>query len=90
MPPKRARTSAKKSDDQPAPVRTDALAPTLGLAEQIYGQLARGEIPRMRLPRTVVEGAEAAADEAARAPPSEEAEVDYDAAEASAAARDDD
>ena len=44
----------------------------------------------VRLPRTVVEAAEAAADEVGRAPPSEEGEVDYDAAEASAAARDDD
>ena len=44
----------------------------------------------VRLPRTVVEAAEAAADEAARTPPTEETEVDYDAAEASAAARDED
>jgi DNA topoisomerase VI subunit B len=44
----------------------------------------------VRLPRTVVEAAEASADEAARASPSDEAEVDYDAAEASAAARDED
>ena len=50
MPPKRARTPAKKSDDEPTAVRADALAPTLGLAEQIYEQLDRGEIPRMRLP----------------------------------------
>ncbi len=44
----------------------------------------------VRLPRTVVEAAEAAADEAARATPMEEGEVDYDAAEASAAAREED
>ncbi len=51
MPPKRARTPAKKSsDEEPVKVRADALAPTLGLAEQIYEQLDRGEIPRMRLP----------------------------------------
>jgi len=50
MPPKRARTPAKKSDDEPVRVRADALAPTVGLAEQIYDQLGRGEIPRMRLP----------------------------------------
>ncbi|HXY46529.1 MAG TPA: DNA topoisomerase IV subunit A [Thermoplasmata archaeon] len=50
MPPKRARTSAKKTDDELPAVRADALAPTRGLAEQIYGQLANGEIPRMRLP----------------------------------------
>jgi DNA topoisomerase VI subunit A len=51
MPPKRARTPAKKTDDEePVKVRADALAPTLDLAEQIYGQLDRGEIPRMRLP----------------------------------------
>lgn len=51
MPPKRARTPAKKSDDDaPMKVRADALAPTVDLAEQIYEQLDRGEIPRMRLP----------------------------------------
>ncbi len=50
MPPKRARTSAKKTDDDRTPIRADALAPTRGLAQQIYGQLADGEIPRMRLP----------------------------------------
>jgi DNA topoisomerase VI subunit A len=50
MPPKRARTSAKKSDDDLPPIRADALAPTRGLAGEIYGQLAAGEIPRMRLP----------------------------------------
>ncbi len=50
MPPKRARTSATKSDADLPKVRADALAPTLELAEQIYDQLDRGEIPRMRLP----------------------------------------
>jgi len=44
----------------------------------------------VRLPRTVVEAAEAAAEEADRARAPEETEVDYDAAEASAAVRDDD
>jgi DNA topoisomerase VI subunit A len=50
MPPKRARTSATKSDADLPKVRADALTPTLGLAEQIYEQLKAGEIPRMRLP----------------------------------------
>ena len=52
MPPKRARTPPKTSEedsDQPK-IRADALAPTLDLAQQIYAQLANGEIPRMRLP----------------------------------------
>ncbi len=44
----------------------------------------------VRLPRTVVEASEAAADEAARGTPGEEGEVDYDAAEAGAAVRDED
>ena len=44
----------------------------------------------VRLPRTVVEAAEAAAEEADRPHPPEEPEVDYDAAEASAAVRDED
>ncbi len=44
----------------------------------------------VRLPRTVVEAAEAAASEAGGGPPGEETEVDYDAAEASAQGRDDD
>jgi len=50
MPPKRARTPATKTDADLPKIRADALAPTLGLAEQIYAQLASGEIPRMRLP----------------------------------------
>ncbi|MGI0071076.1 MAG: DNA topoisomerase IV subunit A [Thermoplasmata archaeon] len=51
MPPSRARPRATKSDEEDPPkVRADALAPTLTLAEQIYEQLDRGEIPRMRLP----------------------------------------
>jgi DNA topoisomerase VI subunit A len=50
MPPKRARTPAKKSDDDLPKIRADALAPTLDLAGTIYDQLGRGEIPRMRLP----------------------------------------
>ena len=44
----------------------------------------------VRLPRTVVEAAEAAAEQADRGRAPEETEVDYDAAEASAAVRDDD
>ncbi|MCI4336398.1 MAG: DNA topoisomerase IV subunit A [Thermoplasmata archaeon] len=50
MPPKRAPTSKKKSDPDEPKVRAEALRPTLDLAQQIYGQLDRGEIPRMRLP----------------------------------------
>ena len=50
MPPKRARTAATKSDEELPAARTGALAPTVGLAGQIYEQLARGEIPHMRLP----------------------------------------
>jgi len=50
MPPKRARASATKTDEPEPKIRADALAPTLGLARQIYEQLDRGEIPRMRLP----------------------------------------
>jgi DNA topoisomerase VI subunit A len=50
MPPKRARTPAKKSDADLPKIRADALAPTLDLAGSIYDQLGRGEIPRMRLP----------------------------------------
>jgi DNA topoisomerase VI subunit A len=50
MPPKRARTPAKKTDADLPKIRADALAPTLDLAKQIYEQLAGGEIPRMRLP----------------------------------------
>jgi len=40
----------KRTEDDLPKIRADALAPTLGLAEQIYAQLAGGEIPRMRLP----------------------------------------
>ncbi len=50
MPPKRARASATTSDPDLPKVRADALAPTVGLAGDIYAQLSRGEIPRMRLP----------------------------------------
>jgi DNA topoisomerase-6 subunit A len=50
MPPKRARAAATKSDDDAPKVRADALTPTVALAGEIYEQLARGEIPRMRLP----------------------------------------
>ncbi len=50
MPPKRARPPPTKSEPDAPKIRADALAPTLELAEQIYRQLADGEIPRMRLP----------------------------------------
>src|ERR1700686_461522 len=51
MPPKAAKRSTTTSDDADAPkIRADALKPTLALATEIYGQLARGEIPRMHLP----------------------------------------
>ncbi len=50
MPPKRAKVAPTKSEDDLPKVRADALAPTLELAGQIYEQLDRGEIPRMRLP----------------------------------------
>jgi DNA topoisomerase VI subunit A len=50
MPPKRARPSATKTDADVPKVRADALRPTVGLAGEIYAQLDRGEIPRMRLP----------------------------------------
>ena len=50
MPRKRASTSTKTSEEDTAPTRPDALAPTLDLARSIYEQLDHGEIPRMRLP----------------------------------------
>ncbi len=51
MPPSRARPRATKSEDDDLPkIRSDALKPTLALADQIYRQLADGEIPRMKLP----------------------------------------
>jgi len=50
MPPKRARPPATTTDADTPRVRADALVPTVGLAGDIYAQLARGEIPRMRLP----------------------------------------
>ncbi len=51
MPPKGKSPSARTKTD-PALLRAsrEALRPTLQLAEQIYGQLDKGEIPRMRLP----------------------------------------
>jgi DNA topoisomerase VI subunit A len=50
MPRKAAKGSATtKAEDEPK-IRADALKPTLDLAESIYAQLAKGEIPRMRLP----------------------------------------
>jgi DNA topoisomerase VI subunit A len=48
MAPKRP-PSSKKTTDEPE-VRVDALAPTFELAAQIYAQLTKGEVPRMRLP----------------------------------------
>ena len=48
MAPKRP-PSSKKTSDEPE-VRVDALAPTFELASQIYAQLTKGEVPRMRLP----------------------------------------
>ncbi len=50
MPKRRPLESPTTSDPDLAPVRADALAPTMDLAGEIYQQLARGEIPRMRLP----------------------------------------
>jgi DNA topoisomerase VI subunit A len=47
--PKKGRPRSTTTDDPPT-IRADALVPTLDLAKEIYGQLARGEIPRMRLP----------------------------------------
>ncbi len=41
--------SSKKTSEEPE-VRVDALAPTFDLATQIYSQLTKGEVPRMRLP----------------------------------------
>jgi DNA topoisomerase VI subunit A len=41
--------SSKKTSDEPE-IRIDALAPTFELAAQIYAQLTKGEVPRMRLP----------------------------------------
>ncbi len=50
MPPKRARKAETKTDADAPKVRADALAPTVGLAGEIYRQLSDGEIPRMKLP----------------------------------------
>jgi DNA topoisomerase VI subunit A len=49
MPRKRKLPPTKTSEPEPA-AAPEALAPTLDLARQIYDQLDRGEIPRMRLP----------------------------------------
>lgn len=49
MPRKAAKPVAPTTTDD-APARADALTPTKALAESIWGQLDRGEIPRMRLP----------------------------------------
>jgi DNA topoisomerase VI subunit A len=48
MAPKKPPNS-RKTIDEPE-VRVDALAPTFELAAQIYAQLTKGEVPRMRLP----------------------------------------
>jgi DNA topoisomerase-6 subunit A len=50
MPRKGVRESKTTKDSDTAPVRVDALKPTLDLARSIYEQLDAGEIPRMRLP----------------------------------------
>ncbi len=50
MPPRRGRRSEGTTEADARPVRADALRPTVGLASEIYQQLSRGEIPRMRLP----------------------------------------
>jgi DNA topoisomerase VI subunit A len=50
MPRKGVRASKTTKGDDDAPVRVDALKPTVQLAASIYEQLANGEIPRMRLP----------------------------------------
>ncbi len=50
MPRKAAKESATTTAEDEPKIRADALKPTLDLAESIYGQLAKGEIPRMRLP----------------------------------------
>ncbi len=42
--------SSKKTTDDAAPVRIDALNPTLDLAREVYDQLGKGQVPRMRLP----------------------------------------
>jgi DNA topoisomerase VI subunit A len=49
MAPKRPPSSKKTTDAEPE-IRIDALAPTFDLAAQIYAQLTKGEVPRMRLP----------------------------------------
>ena len=48
MPRKRPLASPTTTDEPES--RPEALAPTWALAESIYAQLERGEIPRMRLP----------------------------------------
>ncbi len=50
MPQKRGPEPKGTKSNGAAKVEADILRPTLALAEQIYGQLDRGEIPRMRLP----------------------------------------
>lgn len=50
MPRKAVKGSATTTAEDEPKIRADALKPTLDLAESIYGQLAKGEIPRMRLP----------------------------------------
>ena len=47
---RRAKEPSTKSEESAESVSARALRPTLDLAEQVYDQLAHGEIPRMRLP----------------------------------------
>jgi DNA topoisomerase-6 subunit A len=51
MPPNAKNPSARtKTDSSASRAAEEAIAPTLTLAGQIYAQLERGEIPKMRLP----------------------------------------
>ncbi|HEV2231461.1 MAG TPA: hypothetical protein VGS18_04685, partial [Thermoplasmata archaeon] len=50
MPKRSAKKSTTTSEPGEPKIRADALRPTLELAQEIYTQLDRGEIPRMRLP----------------------------------------
>jgi len=50
MPPKKGPRKPTTTDADAPLVRADALRPTLDLAGEIWKQLDRGEIPRMRLP----------------------------------------
>lgn len=50
MPRRAAKGSATTTAEDEPRIRADALKPTLDLAQSIYAQLDKGEIPRMRLP----------------------------------------